>query len=93
MSAVDVEYAADCSAALEFADRVASVRAQLAPLRSRRALIDSYRRESICCLASTQAPGSAVQVLELAYAQRWLELASSPEEEPLEVQALELFDD
>ena len=58
------------------ADRIALVRAQLAPIRTRRALLDSYRRESLCRLASpTQDGGSAVEVLDIAYALRWAELA------------------
>jgi len=58
------------------AERVALVRAQLAPISSRRALLDSYRRESLCRLASpTQNGGSAVEVLDIAYALRWAELA------------------
>jgi hypothetical protein len=89
MFAPDAEYAADRAAALEFADRVAMVRAQLEPIRSRRALIDSYRRESICCLAQALSSGSATEVLEIAYAQRWLELESTPEEEPLESEVLD----
>jgi len=57
-------------------ERVALVRAQLEPIRSRLALIESYRRESLCCLATTEfSAGSAAEVLELAYAVRWLELA------------------
>ena len=71
MSAVDMESAAPPA----LADRVAMVRAQLAPIRSRRALLDSYRRESLCRLATTAtASGSAAEVLDLAYAMRWLEL-------------------
>ncbi len=59
------------------AERVAMVRAQLQPIRSRWALLDSYRRESICRLAAPAlTAGSAAEVLELAYAMRWLELAS-----------------
>jgi hypothetical protein len=58
------------------AERVALVRAQLEPIRSRPALLESYRRESLCRLATTEfAAGSAAEVLELAYAVRWLELA------------------
>lgn len=73
MSAIDTEFAAPPA----LADRVALVRAQLAPIRSRRALLDSYRRESLCRLAtSAQTPDSAAEVLELAYAMRWLELDS-----------------
>lgn len=59
------------------ADRVALVRAQLQPIRSRVALLESYRRESLCRLATpVLAAGSAAEVLELAYAMRWLELES-----------------
>ena len=73
MSALDTEFAAPPA----LADRVALVRAQLAPIRSRRALLDSYRRESLCRLATTAlSAGSAAEVLELAYAMRWLELES-----------------
>lgn len=63
------------------AQRIATVRAQLEPIRSRRALLDSYRRESLYRLASgTQASGSAADVLDMAYAMRWrdLEAEGSP---------------
>ena len=64
-------------AAPALADRVALVRAQLQPIRSRVALLESYRRESLCRLATpVSAVGSAAEVLELAYAMRWLELES-----------------
>lgn len=69
----------DAQAAL--AERIATVRAQLEPIRSRSALLDSYRRESLCRLASgTQASGSAADVLDMAYAMRWrdLEAEGSP---------------
>jgi hypothetical protein len=57
------------------ADRIALVLAQLEPIRSREALLDSYRRESLCRLATTaRAAGSAAEVLDLAYATRWREL-------------------
>jgi len=78
MSAVDTEFATRPA----LADRIAMVRAQLEPIRSRRALLDSYRRESLCRLAdTTQASDSAAEVLDLAYAMRWLELedTSGPE--------------
>jgi hypothetical protein len=53
------------------------VLAQLEPIRSRVALVDSYRRESLCRLAApANAAGSATEVLELAYALRWLGLES-----------------
>jgi hypothetical protein len=75
MSAIDTEFVAPPA----LADRVAMVRAQLAPIRSRRALLDSYRRESLCRLANTNtAPGSAAEVIDLAYAMRWLELETEP---------------
>ena len=91
MSALDTEFAAPPA----LADRVAMVRAQLEPIRSRRALLDSYRRESLCRLATTaQAPGSAAEVLELAYAMRWLELESeTPAAEPLAYNANGLVDE
>jgi hypothetical protein len=58
-------------------ERVALVLAQLEPIRSRVALVDSYRRESLCRLATpVNAAGSAAEVLELAYALRWLGLES-----------------
>lgn len=76
MSAVDTEFAAPST----LTDRVAIVRAQLAPIRSRHALLDSYRRESLCRLATpASASDSAAEVLDIAYAMRWLELeAESP---------------
>jgi hypothetical protein len=81
MSAIDTEYAAQPA----LSDRIATVRAQLEPIRSRTALLDSYRRESLCRLATTaQASGSAAEVLDLAYALRWLELdADSSVGDPL----------
>ncbi len=65
-------------ARLDLAGRVALVRAQLAPIPSRLALLDSYRRESICRLSSPCDIDSAADVLELAYALRWAELEGSP---------------
>lgn len=80
MSALDAEFAAPPA----LADRVAMVRAQLEPIRSRRALLDSYRRESLYRLATTaQASGSAAEVLDLAYAMRWRELEETPAADPL----------
>jgi hypothetical protein len=71
MSALDMESATPPAVA----DRVAMVRAQLAPIHSRRALLDSYRRESLCRLAAPAAAvGSASEVIDLAYALRWAEL-------------------
>ncbi len=73
MSALDTEQATPQA----LAGRIDLVRAQLAPIRSRRALLDSYRRESLCRLVSpAEIAGSAAEVLERAYAIRWLELAS-----------------
>lgn len=76
-------------------DRVALVRAQLEPIRSRVALLDSYRRESLCRLATTGlAAGSAEEVLELAYAMRWRELAAdSPAEDSVDDIRIELVDE
>ena len=66
-------------------DRVAVVRAQLAPIRSRVALLDSYRRESLCRLASpVQSAESDVEVLGIAYALRWAELA--PDDPEMEIE-------
>ena len=81
MATVDTE----CTAPPALADRVAMVRAQLEPIRTRRALLDSYRRESLCRLATTSlSSGSAAEVLELAYAMRWRELETeTPPSEPL----------
>ena len=73
MSALDPQYVTPPA----LAGRIALVRAQLAPIRSRSALLDSYRRESLCRLAGpAQPPGSATEVLDQAYAMRWLELES-----------------
>jgi hypothetical protein len=75
MAALDTELAAPPA----LAERVAMVRAQLAPIRSRRALLDSYRSESLFRLASTSvAPGSAADILDLAYGLRWVELEDEP---------------
>ncbi len=59
---------------------VADVCAQLAPIRSRTALLDSYRREALNVLLPTElAPQDPETVgLEIAYMLRWLEL---PEEQ------------
>jgi surfactin synthase thioesterase subunit len=73
MSALDPQYVTPPA----LAERIALVRAQLAPIRSRSALLDSYRRESLCRLAGpAQATGSTADVLDQAYAMRWLELES-----------------
>ena len=88
MPVADLELAA----APALADRVALVRAQLEPIRSRVALLESYRRESLCRLATALSAGSAAEVLELAYAMRWLELdpeTSVEESERLEVEMLD----
>ena len=54
---------------------VALVHAQLEPIQTREALIESYRREAICRIViPALSSGSAVEVLELAYAMRWMEL-------------------
>jgi hypothetical protein len=64
------------------AERIALVRVQLAPIASRAALLDSYRRESLCRLAATALlTGTAADVLEAAYAMRWAELEPEPEPE------------
>ena len=61
------------------ASRIALVRAQLAPIRSRQALLDSYRRESLYRLASPASDSeSAFEILDIAYALCWADLA--PEE-------------
>ena len=71
MSIPDTEFASQPA----LAECVAMVRAQLAPIRSRRALLDSYGRESLCNLAATaNSSGSAAEILDLAYALRWVEL-------------------
>lgn len=63
----------------ELAERVALVCAQLAPIRSRTALLDSYERESLNRMGGgPDAPNSDSQVLDLAYALRWFELGSAP---------------
>ena len=80
MSALETAFAAQST----LAERVALVRAQLAPIHSRRALLDSYGRESLCNLAATAyASDSAAEVLDLAYAMRWAELeAEAPVADP-----------
>ncbi len=61
----------------DLAARVAVVREQLAPIQTEAALLESYRRESIFLLASVSpAAGGPGDVLEIAYALRWLELAA-----------------
>ena len=83
MSAVETEFAIPPA----LTDRIAMVRAQLEPIRSRHALLDSYRRESLCRLATTTAlsSGSAAEVLEQAYAMRLFELETeTPAAEPLD---------
>ena len=55
-------------------DRVALVLAQLAPIPSRVALLDSYRRESLCRLPAGDCPDLTTDVIELAYARRWAQL-------------------
>jgi hypothetical protein len=73
MHAVDTEAAA----APAFADLVAHYRAQLAPISSRRALLESYRSQSLSRLATAPpAAGSAAEALDLAYAMRWIELGT-----------------
>lgn len=90
MSAVDTEFAAPPA----LADRVAMVRAQLAPIRSRRALLNSYRRESLYRLAApVAAPDSAAEVLDIAYAMRWLELETEPSADQAGAQAIETADE
>jgi hypothetical protein len=77
MAAVDAETVTGPG----LAERIALVRDQLAPIRSRRALVDSYRRESLCRLATTgHASDSAAEVLDLAYALRWAELQAEPDQ-------------
>jgi hypothetical protein len=91
MSAVELQLVAPQA----LGDRVALVRAQLEPIRSRVALLDSYRRESLCRLATTGlASGSAEEVLELAYAMRWRELAADPPaEDSVDDMRIELVDE
>jgi hypothetical protein len=80
MSAVDAAYTGPPA----LAGRVAAVRAQLAPIRTRRALLDSYRNESLCRFAhSTRGAEAAAKVLEFAYALRWLELDGESNDPPV----------
>lgn len=66
----------------DLAIRVAAVRAQLAPIHSQSALLESYRREALCLLTPTRGPlGAAAEALEIAYALRWLELEGSARRE------------
>jgi len=85
----------DLATVMSPSDRVALVRAQLEPIRSRMALLDSYRRESLCRLATTAlTAGSAAEVLDLAYAMRWRELEpDSPADDPADDSRVEPMDD
>jgi len=85
----------DLAVAPSPADRVALVRAQLEPIRSRVALLDSYRRESLCRLATTApAAESAAEVLDLAYAIRWRELEpDSPADDSADEMREEVMDE
>ncbi len=69
----------ECAGGERLAVYVAGVRAQLAPIRSRAALLDSYRREALNVLVPiTEASDPGSVGLEIAYMLRWLEL---PEEQ------------
>ena len=76
MSELEIE----TTAPFPISQMVATVHAQLEPIQTRRALLESYRRES---LWRTTIPallsGSAMDVLELAYALRWAELDTHAE--------------
>ena len=68
------------SAQSEVSARLAHVRAQLGPIRSRSALLDSYRRESLYLLAvPTLGSDAEMEILDLAYALRWAELEGDPD--------------
>jgi len=55
-----------------FLAQVEAIRAQLAPIRSRRSLADSFAREAF--RSSGRAVPNEIGPLRLAYALRWLEL-------------------
>jgi hypothetical protein len=60
-----------------FAREVAEVRAQLAPIQSRRSLAESFAREAAVCATKTRSatdPPSPPGPVRVAYAIRWLEL-------------------
>jgi hypothetical protein len=60
-----------------FAREVAEARAQLAPIRSRRTLIESFGREAAVAATTTPAsvqPPEPPGPVRVAYAIRWLEL-------------------
>jgi hypothetical protein len=60
-----------------FAREVAAIRAQLAPIRSRRSLIDSFAREAAVAATATPPtadPAAPPGPVRVAYAIRWLEL-------------------
>ena len=60
-----------------FAREVAAVRAQLAPIRSRRSLVDSFGREAAVAATTmppTIDPPEPPGPVRVAYAVRWLEL-------------------
>jgi len=73
---------------VSFRRRVDVIRSQLAPLRSRAALVASYGREADHRLHDGHV-ARAVTALQVAYALRWLELA---EPVPLTPSWLALFD-
>ncbi len=63
-----------------FGREVALVRAQLAPIRSRLALADSYRREAAVAATATPPtidPPEPPGPVRVAYAIRWLELGDA----------------
>ena len=63
---------------LAFQCRVEAIRAQLRPVRSRVALVSSYGREAAgrAIDGPSGRPPDSVTPLQVAYALRWLELAS-----------------
>jgi len=55
-------------------DEIESVRLQLVPIRSRRSLSASYRREAANRAGTPDADGRRSAVVRVAYTLRWLEL-------------------
>jgi hypothetical protein len=58
----------------DLSDEIEMIRRQLVPIKSRRALSASYRREGVNRPGAAPVDGRVAGVVRLAYALRWLEL-------------------
>jgi hypothetical protein len=77
VSALDVASLPPRWSTRAFAREVAAIRAQLAPIGSRRSLVDSFGREAAVAATATPPaidPGVPPGPVRVAYAIRWLEL-------------------